>query len=309
MTKTCAIALIATPNYAMQISVVIASIIANKKNDYNYEYYIFTNKSKEYDLETTKKLEDNFNHINIIDLGDKYQDMPNDQRWSNLMFFKMDIPFVLSEYDRVLYLDGDMIVNNDISELFELDFEDNYAAVTPDITQVLQPEILPELDNYFNAGTILFNCKKIREDFSLDYFIQSYLNNRDRFLSLEQDVFNYNFNKKLLHLPINYNYIVLYDFYLKSNLTKFYHIEDKSIQKKENLKILHYVSMPCWKYFNLPYQNLWDKYYKLCPFYKPLKRKFYNPFFNVYRFVRYNYKFKKFKKKAKFNYMENDIHV
>ncbi len=297
-----AIALITDKNYAMQVSVVIASIKANQRENVLYNIFVLTDGLYPDDETKLKIMETEYTHINITNVGIEYSKFPNKSRWSNIIFLKFYIPYLIKNYDKVLYLDADAIVNNDIYNMYHIDLKDNYIGVVPDITLVLQDELYPDLENYFNAGMILFNAKKIREEYTIEKFIEYYQNNIDICCCPEQDTFNYLFGRKILHLHPKYQYIVLYDYYLKHNFMKFYQIKNKKEISANNLTIIHYVTLTPWRYWNTPYVKIWDKYYKLSPFYKPLKRKFYNPLFNLYRRIRYTYRFFKFKKDLYFNY-------
>ena len=296
-----AVALITDANYVMQISVVISSIIANAKNT-QYDIFVLGSNLPDKDINILLSMSTDNVKVNIVDVGNKFRNITNKQKWSNTVFIKFDIPYLIPQYDKVLYLDGDMVVNQDLTELAELDLKDYYAAVVPDVTQVLQNELYPNIDNYFCAGMMLLNTKKIRETFSFEFLLNYYYENQEICYSLEQDVFNFLFGHNILHLPIKYQYIVLYDFYLKNNLKKFYEIKYSRELNSDNIAIFHYVSLNPWKFFNTPYVKLWDKYFKLSPYYKKLNRKFYNPFCNLYRRIRYNIRFKKFKNKRFFNY-------
>ncbi len=298
------IVLITDSNYAMQVSVVISSIIANKNDSTIYDIFILANNLIREDKEKLSTLSTQSVSVKIIDMNGKYTDLPNKAHWSNAVFLKFDIPNIVEEYDKIIYLDADIIVQKDLTDLYRVNLKDNYAAVVPDIAQVLKKEsLLQDYFNYFCAGMILFNAKKIREENLVEKMLQCYMDNNEKFLSLEQDIFNYIFGKKIVHIHPKFQYITLYDNFLKKNLLKFYKLENKDELKKENLDILHYATMTPWKFSNIAYGEIWDKYYKLSPYYNPnLKRKKYNNLLNLYRLIRYNFRFCLFKKKLFFNY-------
>lgn len=298
------IVLITDSNYAMQVSVVISSIIANKNDSTIYDIFILANNLKKEDQEKLLTLSTNNTHIEIIDMNGKYTNLPNKTHWSNAIFLKFDISNIIKNYDKIIYLDADIIVQKDLTDLYNVNLKDNYAAVVPDIAQVLKKEeILKDYFNYFCAGMILFNAKKIREENLVEKMLQCYLDNNEKFLSLEQDIFNYIFGKKIIHIHPKFQYITLYDNFFPKNLLNFYRLKNQNELKEENLVILHYATMRPWKYSNLAYGRIWDKYYKLSPYYNPnLKRKKYNHLLNLYRLIRYNLRFCLFKKNLFFNY-------
>lgn len=306
MNNEVVITLITDLNYAMQTSVVISSILANKDANTICRIFVLT---KDFDDLNRTKLENmslnNF-YVKTIPLNNDFRNIENNTKWNNIIFDKFKIPFIFKDYDKVIFLDADTVINSDLLKLYNTNLGDNYLGVVQDITLVLQDKLYPIQDSYFNAGMILFNSKKIRNDYIQNDFVKFYLKNKEKCLCPEQDTFNYLFGHKIVHLPLKYQYIILYDYYLKNNLTKFYSIKNKKDIKEENITIFHYVTLNPWKYFNTPYVKLWDKYHKLSPYFKPLKRKFYNPLFNIYRRVRYNYRFFKFKKELFFNYIEDN---
>ena len=64
--------------------------------------------------------------------------------------------------DKILYLDTDTIINNDINELYNIDIENYEIACVNDIYNWTAPSRW-RIKNYFNAGVMLLNMKKIRE--------------------------------------------------------------------------------------------------------------------------------------------------
>ncbi|GMO37516.1 MAG: hypothetical protein Ta2B_17240 [Termitinemataceae bacterium] len=48
-------------------------------------------------------------------------------------YFRFFAPYLLTEYDRIIYFDGDMICNGDVSELFDVDLQENIIGAVRDI--------------------------------------------------------------------------------------------------------------------------------------------------------------------------------
>lgn len=107
--------------------------------------------------------------------------------------------------ERILYLDSDMIVNGDISELYFSDFNGKYFVVCEDKIlsrkdiKLYRKLEIPLKEKYFNAGVLLYNLNMIRENVDLNNILD-YINNN--FKSLEwhdQDVLNHMFYDKALY--------------------------------------------------------------------------------------------------------------
>lgn len=59
---------------------------------------------------------------------DKYKDIKQLAHVPLASLLKFDICDLIPQYDKLLYLDGDIIVRQDLSELYQTDLNDNYVA-------------------------------------------------------------------------------------------------------------------------------------------------------------------------------------
>ncbi len=121
-------------------------------------------------------------------------------------YFRYMIADVLPDIDRVLYLDGDTIVNGDISELFDTDLTNYYCAGVSDIyiESVGYKKTLGIDGLYINAGVILFNLDEMRKtDIAEKLFKLTAENN---FKYQDQDAINVAFNGKIKELECVYNF-------------------------------------------------------------------------------------------------------
>jgi lipopolysaccharide biosynthesis glycosyltransferase len=94
--------------------------------------------------------------------------LPVVQMFTAAMWYRIFLPELIPEADRVLYLDVDTIAVDDISPLWELDLGENYLAA---VTNVLMP---PDRERpaslgiashrYFNSGVLLMNLTAMRAD-------------------------------------------------------------------------------------------------------------------------------------------------
>lgn len=129
--------------------------------------------------------------------------------------FRLYLPSVCP-VDKIIYIDGDVLVNIDIVKLWEEDIEDVYAAVVSDlettrnrcINTKYYREIGFDKEKYFNAGVMYINLKRIRESFSLSDKGIEMLTKYRHLVFADQDVLNYLLAEKLKWLPEIYNYQV-----------------------------------------------------------------------------------------------------
>lgn len=123
---------------------------------------------------------------------------PNyDSHWTWMVLMKAALPKLFPKLDRILCLDCDTIVEDDISALWELPLEEEYFAAVAEIPQSREHGY-----TYYNMGVAMFNLKKLR-DGKCDEVIAA-LNER-AFDYPEQDALNELCKGRILRLPGDWN--------------------------------------------------------------------------------------------------------
>ena len=129
-------------------------------------------------------------------------------RWTDgtdCVYYKILIPFMFPDYERMIYLDGDTLIRKDILEMFKCPFNDTYILGFPFyMGHVMEAYGIKKPEHYINGGCLLFNIKKIRHDYKdLDLFSATIKNNTIwRFR--EQDAINYVFYPNIGFLPLKF---------------------------------------------------------------------------------------------------------
>ena len=139
------------------------------------------------------------------------------RRWRNsdTVYYKLLIPLIFPDFERIIFLDSDTLIFKDISEMFNLPFNDTYILGYPFHTADSLYKFGIHSKNYINAGVILINIKKIREDGKDLELINFTKKKGKRLFFLEQDAINYVYLKKIGLLPLKYG------IYLYGNITQF----------------------------------------------------------------------------------------
>ena len=165
------VVMIADNNYAMLTAVALTSLKANKAKTSQYQIHILANGIKQENQDKLNALSSTDFEVSIIEVERDNQDFKKENlHVSTAAILKFEIPQFLPELEKVIYLDGDVIVQRDLKPLFEMNIDERYAAVVKDIVPLLvhkQP-ITKKLGishkYYFNSGVMLLNLKKIRQD-------------------------------------------------------------------------------------------------------------------------------------------------
>ena len=122
------------------------------------------------------------------------------RKWkgTDAIYYKLFIPVLFPNIERMIHLDGDTIVFKDLWEMFNLPFGDNYFLAQPTSKDVFKDKVLKQ--NAINCGVLLFNIKKFRED-NKDFELLHYLFVKN---FTEQILMEYFCLPKIGYLPFKY---------------------------------------------------------------------------------------------------------
>ena len=75
-------------------------------------------------------------------------------------WFRIKLPDLCKDLDKVLYLDCDTLIRGNLDELFSLDLTDKYLAGVKDVWGVSKyvKRLGMKSGVYVNSGMLLFNC-------------------------------------------------------------------------------------------------------------------------------------------------------
>lgn len=230
-------------NYVQQCAVTLISILMNSQTEVGFTFYILNtdltikNKDK---LTSLKHLRD-FN-IEFIDVSnyDCSQFPLNRDHISIATYYRLFLTEVLPEtIDKCIYMDCDMIAEDDIHKLWSFDISDSIAGVVEDENSKCNLERLnlPLENNYFNAGMLVLNLKKLRTFNLKEKSIEYYNKNKELITLQDQDILNGIFNGKCKFLPLNWN--VNTPAYMKELTKHLYSTQDEE-NALQNPGIIHF---------------------------------------------------------------------
>lgn len=132
----------------------------------------------------------------------------NIQKWNISTFGRLFEASSLPEYDKVIHIDCDTVVNGSLAELWDIDMSHSVIAGASDcLSDQYRSNIgLKPEDTYVNAGVLVMNLKRIRE-LCLEMSFLSYIEKKGNLLTyVDQEVLNACVpeNEKI-ELPLRYN--------------------------------------------------------------------------------------------------------
>ncbi len=187
-------------------------------------------------------------------------------------YYRLLLPNLLPDIDRILYLDADVVVNDDILEIFDINMENFFCAAVPDIAdnwkfstdkdvESYRRDMLgiTDRDSYFNAGVLLLDLNKLREKYSGSDLME--IASRYNWNKHDQDVLNFICKGNFYQLDYRWNLIYISDDELKRHYPK--EIIDSYFEACKNPGIIHYAAKKPWLNIDVPNQSyfwnaLWD---------------------------------------------------
>ncbi len=268
------IALITDSRYIPPTATSISSALKNKCPESIYNFYIITEDITLQDETMLMRLKTLApNSVNIKIIPQKEPDLPYENMQRFLQYkvgmHKIYLPEILSELDKVIYMDGDTIVLKDLHELFDIDVADVYVAVAKDgifyrFPKEMQEMGLDKRGYYFNSGVMLYNLALQRQDNITEKLVE-YIKTHEDFFG-DQDVLNMVFGDKLKLMSYRYNCISTFfeadDLHFLS--TYFGEpLPSDTFDIYENATIIHYAGDKPWQqdYKPLYLKELWFRYY------------------------------------------------
>ena len=122
--------------YCPFLAVAIQSMIDNSSPENHYSIKVLnTDISRENKNKISKYKRENIS-IEFVDLNyyiRKVKDkLYTRDYYSKTTYFRLFIPNLYPQYDKVLYLDSDIVILDDIANLFDTDLGDNLVAAAPE---------------------------------------------------------------------------------------------------------------------------------------------------------------------------------
>ena len=256
-------------NYVPLLATAIKSLLTNSSKEYTYKINVLTTNMSQDKRDKIAAMATSNSTIEFIALAKELDKVKHLFRlrdyYSKETYYRFFIPDLFPKYKKVIYLDCDIIVKGDISELYNIDLGSNYVAAAPEEVFTLHPNFMDyprkalgiEPEVYFNAGVMLLNTERLLKDRIAEKFVALAEKYTFRIVQ-DEDYLNVLLKDHKLILPLDWN----------KTAFKNDGYDDK------NLKIIHYKSIwRPWHYENVLYEDIFWLFAKQTDFYLDLKDK------------------------------------
>lgn len=229
------VAICVDDNYCQHISPMLYSI--DKNTHEKVDVYLIYYKLKPESLEHIVRLNEILTNVEVkIRKLKDYQyerlSLFKETKLPTEAYFRLLLPELLPEVKRVLYLDVDMLILNDLKELYQTKLGNNVMGVVRDFPFTNDKNswayfLLGDAgERYFNSGMLLLNLEVMRKNNIVEKFIKFISETSQYYFLGDQDAFNVFFFYDVKVLGNENNYIA----------------ENQSILEKTNfdVTIMHY---------------------------------------------------------------------
>ncbi len=196
------------------------------------------------------------------------------QRFSGATMVRLRLPELLPHLDRVLYLDGDILIRKDLTAMYQEELGEHLIGAVLDMGGSVVYDFPTKLntDQYVNSGVLLMNLERLRRENTFALADVQRLIREVALPCLDQDIVNILCNKSIRLLPLRYNApVLLYktiERFSLEQVNEFYGIHYESwSQFEEDAVVIHLSGhKKPWKFSNVLFSDIWMEAYRLSPF-------------------------------------------
>ncbi len=272
--------------YALYLAVTIQSIVENSSEENFYELIVLEeNLSSASKRLLSSVIEGNTNFsiqfLNIASLTEKYgkNNLYTCFHFSPAIYYRLFLAEILPDYDKVIYLDSDLIIQKDIAGLFDINIENCYLAAGHEWICLLHSarmylnanlKMKTPWKTYFASGHMVMNLNQIRNTNLIPKFI-SVLRKNKKLRTPDQDVLNIVCQGKVTFLPPEWNVCWHWKDYISPRLLKKYRVYETGTNPPA---LIHYASdRKPWNSPEKELADLWWFYANKLPFKEKIQRK------------------------------------
>lgn len=210
-------------NYILPLKVMLKSLFINNSSE-EFNIYLMHSSIEEKELSHINQfVEQNGHKLFVVTIQDEqFDNAPVLMHYTKEMYYRLlAFKYLPLSLDKILYLDPDILIINEIRTLYETDISEFlYAAAFHNrisVKEVNKLRLYPyDIEEYFNSGVLLMNLKLHREKINEKGIYEFVEKNKGRLVLPDQDIINALYSKQIKKLDeILYNYDPRYYRYYK----------------------------------------------------------------------------------------------
>jgi lipopolysaccharide biosynthesis glycosyltransferase len=254
------------------MGVVITSAVLNAAESTAYDFHclVASDVAQEERSQIAQFLDGTRHTVRFVEMGGAYSDVSiAHPRVTTPTLYKLRIPELLGDCDRAIYLDTDVLVLEDLQEMFSLDMQGNYLMGIPDMFWQIWHRLeavkmgITEIDFYINAGVMLMDLALLRKD-GITRKLEASIGKFPTDKSVDQMLWNSVCSEQVEFLPLKYNVVF---HWMRAGAANIFWMPLEIEEANGSPAVFHFTAKDKpWRHYDLPLAHLWFQYYDLSPF-------------------------------------------
>lgn len=284
------IVLASNDNYVIAVYMALFTLIENSSATNNYDIVILESDITDENKEMISSLAKDKDNISIRFYSTKklFEETPlwHYNYWTIDTYARLWIGEIFEGYEKVVYIDCDVIILADIAELYNIDMTGYIMAGRRNhnilVNYKIDKELKYYLDNIYkvapneivNAGVLVLNVPLLKEAKPVEKCIEL-LDKYKRLFMQDEEVLNQVAKGKIKYFESgwNFNNIISPDFIFDYEFLEYV---KEYVQGFFEMKLIHYsTKIKPWDEPQLYYAELWWEWAKKCPIYKKILNDFF----------------------------------
>lgn len=270
-------------NLVLPAAICIYSLLSNAKENTKYDIFILKRNGENLDLSFVEKIITQYSghKLTVKEVGDTFDNSFEIRGITTPAYYRLLIPSLIPEYDRVIYSDVDIIFRQDLADIYYEDLNgnilagvNNLAHIDTDLFKYYEGTLHLNPKTIICSGFLVMNTSAMRKENIETTFIELAKN---RYKFQDQDVLNIACAGRIKMLQPKFSlltYITVYamkDKKLFAPLWSEYEV-DEALREGN----IHYNGQKPWRGYCINF-DIWWEYYRKSPIFD---EKFYFDFFS-----------------------------
>ena len=270
-------------NMLFPASICMTSLLTNAKKTTFYDIYILYSEKVELDKHFLDIICTEFKNCRLQyrAVDTTFDSAFEIRNITTSAYYRLLIPDIIPEYEKILYSDVDAIFRDDLSNVyFNTDLDDYYIAgvdsiahMVPDLKEYYEQERKADSRGNIYSGNLIINSKKMREDGIVNKF-RDHVDKKYKFQDM--DIINIVCKGKIKYLSPSFCYTTYISDFAVNNREALRTVwSEEEIQEAQDRGIVHYNGQKPWRGACINF-DIWWEYYRKSPFFDA---KYYYQFF------------------------------
>ena len=264
--------------YVYPTLISMVSILENSSKNTFYTFYLLVEKNlfKQQNKDKLMNLEEKYDRCKVVIFELTNENLINARvnRYPMAAYYRLLLAKLIPEVNRVIYLDGDTLIFTDLTEMINLEMNNNIILGFVDNSYKNAEQFGIKTYKYVTSGVLLINLKKMRKENISQKFFDFINNNKNKLTQEDQTVINIVLNGRIDFLPpkfgmwnfLNRESVINHNYYENKNLGIHAYDDEEILKAWRVPSILHYVRAKPWKrknkYTHREFHDKWWEYAK-----------------------------------------------